>query len=200
MKKIRLNESDIKRLVKKIINEAFGRETYLINNFYDLLETMGYSEDEFDGELNDISSPDLEDMEFIVNFLEGESSNNHGPDIDRQILNLIEGFKSQIEILEQEMDEDRDDWLEYQENELNSEKIIIPEKFEKLKSSFGDSISPTDLIKLWNKYVAPKSVVGRLTTFIKSEDSLYPEDGDMFHNPEFIVPLEAVLNDINKNL
>lgn len=74
---------------------------------------------------------------------------------------------------------------------FESGKIEIPEEFQALKNEMNaDSVSPEEVISLWNELVLPE-VMGDGSELINFEDGFFfNEDGEKF-------PTHAILDEIN---
>ena len=70
-------------------------------------------------------------------------------------------------------------------------KIEIPERYKNLRFEVGVIVSPSKLMTLWKTQVSPKNI-----SFI---NRLYSFSDGMFHSGQFSIPIESVLNTIEKS-
>ena len=75
-------------------------------------------------------------------------------------------------------------------NEGNDDTIKIPKKFKALRMEIGDESTPSEIKKLWNKYVLPDTMgdTPKLSSF---------EDGKFVNADGKSLPVSAILDELN---
>ena len=75
-------------------------------------------------------------------------------------------------------------------NEGNDDIIKIPKKFKALRMEIGDESTPSEIKKLWNKYVLPDTMgdTPKLSSF---------EDGKFVNADGKSLPISAILDELN---